>query len=186
MRPWLLRLTETLPGAACSGLSGAVNLMAGSDSLLLDVVGTRCGSSFSGSYDVSGGTYDLTIRREGRGAPIVELKGQPNATNARASSVDKFSFVGSVFEDDSNVTFYVDDVVVGTDEKVLQGPFVAPGRRKLFVDRWREAQAMLRRNPDCPPMLSSADSRQARPPAAGASQTSSPAANVSRSPWMCG
>jgi tetratricopeptide (TPR) repeat protein len=108
-------------------------------------------------YDVTGGTYDLTIRREGRGTPLVDLKAQPNATNARASSVDKFSFVGSVFEDDSNVTFYVDDVVVGTDEKVLQGPFVAPGRRKLFVDRWREAQAMLRKNPDCPPMLSSAD-----------------------------
>jgi tetratricopeptide (TPR) repeat protein len=108
-------------------------------------------------YDVAGGTYDLTIRREGRGAPLVELKKQPNAVNAPASSVDKFSFVGSVFEDDSNVTYYVDDVVIGTDENVLQGPFVAPGRRKLFVDRWREAQAMLRSSPRCPPMLSSAD-----------------------------
>jgi len=50
------RLTETSPGAACSGVSGTVNLMTGNDSLLLGVVGTRCGASFSGSYDVGDGT----------------------------------------------------------------------------------------------------------------------------------
>lgn len=108
-------------------------------------------------YDIPRGTYDLTIHREGTDAPVVELKAQPNASDAAGSSVDKFSFVGSVFEDDSNVTYYVDDVVIGTDETVIQGPFVAPGRRKLFVDRWREAKAALVKNPQCPPMLSLAD-----------------------------
>ena len=107
--------------------------------------------------DITGGTYDLTIRKEGTAEPLVALKEQPNSANAPGSSVDKFSFVGSVFEDDSNVTFYVDDVILGTDEKVTLGPFVAPGRRKLFIDRWRETRALMVKNPGCPPVLSFAD-----------------------------
>ncbi|HEV8658437.1 MAG TPA: hypothetical protein VGS96_07385 [Thermoanaerobaculia bacterium] len=108
-------------------------------------------------YDIPHGTYDLTIHREGTEAPLVALKDQPNAVNTPESSVDKFSFVGSVYEDDSNVTFYVDDVIIGTDEKVILGPFVAPGRRKLFIDRWREAKQLMMKSPGCPPALSLAD-----------------------------
>jgi hypothetical protein len=108
-------------------------------------------------YDVEHGSYDLTVRKEGVASPVVALTGQPNAANAPGSAVDKFSFVGSVYEDDSNVTFYVDDVVIGTDEKVVLGPFVAPGRRKLFIDRWREARELMVKNPTCPPVLSLAD-----------------------------
>ncbi|MGZ5476518.1 MAG: hypothetical protein ACXW29_09495 [Thermoanaerobaculia bacterium] len=107
--------------------------------------------------DIASGTYDLTIRREDNADPLVALKDQPNAANAAGSSVDKFSFVGSVFEDDSDVTFYVDDVVLGTDEKVVLQPFVAPGRRKLFIDRWREAKLLMTKNPKCPPVMSLAD-----------------------------
>ena len=109
--------------------------------------------------DVARGTYDLTIRRERNPQPVVELKDQPNAANAPGSAVDKFSFVGSVFEDDSNVAYYVDDVVLSTDEKVPLGPFVAPGRRKLFVDRWKEARKLssAARGAKCPPILSLAD-----------------------------
>ncbi|HSP33957.1 MAG TPA: hypothetical protein VLU46_06545 [Thermoanaerobaculia bacterium] len=113
------------------------------------VVDARC--------DIAKGTYDLAIRKEGVAAPIVDLKDQPNATSTAGSSVDKFSFVGSVFEDDSNVTYYVDDVVLGTDEKIVQGPFVAPGRRKLFIDRWREAKKLMAASRGCPPALSLAD-----------------------------
>jgi tetratricopeptide (TPR) repeat protein len=108
-------------------------------------------------YDIRRGTYDLTIRREGSDRAIVDLEGQPNATSTPESSVDKFSFVGSVFEDDSDVIFYVDDVVIGTDEKVILAPFVAPGRRKLFIDRWREAKELMMKSPGCPPVLSLAD-----------------------------
>ena len=107
--------------------------------------------------DVAQGTYDLTIHKEGVQAPVVELKNQPNATATAASAVDKFSFVGSVFEDDSNVTYYVDDVVLSTDEHIALGPFVAPGRRKLFIDRWREAKQMMKTSHGCPPILSLAD-----------------------------
>jgi len=85
------------------------------------------------------------------------LKDQPNATNVASSSVDKFSFVGSVYEDDSNVTYYVDDVIIGTDEKLILKPFVAPGRRKLFIDRWREAKTLMLKSPGCPAVLSVAD-----------------------------
>ena len=107
--------------------------------------------------DIAKGMYDLAIRREGLADPLVALKDQPNAANAGGSSVDKFSFVGSVFEDDSDVTFYVDDVILGTDEKVVLQPFVAPGRRKLFIDRWREAKLLMTKNPKCPPVMSLAD-----------------------------
>jgi hypothetical protein len=107
--------------------------------------------------DVARGTYDLTIQKERDAAPIVALKHQPNSVNAPGSSVDKFSFVGSVFEDDSNVTYYVDEVVLGTDRAVTLGPFVAPGRRKLFIDRWRETRMLMLKNPGCPPVLSFAD-----------------------------
>ncbi len=107
--------------------------------------------------DINAGKYDLTIRKEGVAAPIVDLKNQPNAANASASSIDKFSFVGSVFEDDSNVTYYVDDVVIGTDESIVLQPFVAPGRRKLFIDRWKEAQRLMKQSHGCPPVMSLAD-----------------------------
>jgi hypothetical protein len=107
--------------------------------------------------DIGRGTYDLTIHKEGVSAPLVELTDQPNASNAAASSIDKFSFVGSVFEDDSNVTYYVDDVVISTDEKVTLGPFVAPGRRKLFIDQWREAKKLMTSSVSCPPVLARSD-----------------------------
>jgi hypothetical protein len=108
-------------------------------------------------YDIPHGRYDLTIRKEGPGKPLVALTDQPNATNTPASSVDKFSFVGEVYEDDSNVTYYVDDVVIGTDEKIALPGFVAPGRRKLFIDRWREAHVLMAKKPSCPPVMSVAD-----------------------------
>lgn len=109
------------------------------------------------ALDITRGTYALTIRNEQSPEPLVKLVDQPNSANAPGSSVDKFSFVGSVFEDDSNVTFYVDDVVLGTNENVTLGPFVAPGRRKLFIDRWRETRALMLKNPGCPPVLSFED-----------------------------
>jgi tetratricopeptide (TPR) repeat protein len=108
-------------------------------------------------YDIPRGVYDLAIRREGEKEPLTILTEQPNAANAPGSSVDKFSFVGSVYEDDSNVTFYVDDVAIGTDEKLTLGRFVAPGRRKLFIDRWKEARELLARSPSCPPVLGLSD-----------------------------
>jgi hypothetical protein len=93
------------------------------------------------AYDVGGGTYDLAIRREGREDPVVTLFRQKNAPNQPGSAVDKFSFVGEPFGDSSNVVYYVDDVIIGTSESVVQRPFVAPGRRKLFVDAFAEYRA---------------------------------------------
>lgn len=100
-------------------------------------------------YDIPDGRYALTIRREGQDAPLVALRDQPNAARQPGSAVDKFSFVGSPYDDTSNVVYYVDDVVIGTDESVAQLPFVAPGRRKLFVDLFAEYQKQLRERPRC-------------------------------------
>src|SRR5437867_6182177 len=116
------------------------------------------------AYDLVAGTYALTIHREGQKTPVVALRDQPNTTRRPGSAVDKFSFVGSPYGDTSSVVYYVDDVVIGTDESVAQLPFVAPGRRKLFVDLFAEYQRRLRERPRCLPLtgpddvgLSSAD-----------------------------
>ena len=109
------------------------------------------------AYDIVAGTYALTIRREGQEAPLVALRNQPNTTRRPGSAVDKFSFVGSPYGDTSNVVYYVDDVVIGTDASVTQIPFVAPGRRKLFVDLFAEYQRQLRERPRCLPLTSPDD-----------------------------
>jgi hypothetical protein len=109
------------------------------------------------AYDLDSGTYDLSIRREGDQAPLFTLQGQPNASREPASAVDKFSFVGAPFSDESNVTYYVDDVVVGTDRTETLKPFVAPGRRKLFLDLFTHYQLLLQEKPRCLPVGAPAD-----------------------------
>jgi tetratricopeptide (TPR) repeat protein len=103
------------------------------------------------AYDVAAGRYDLVIRVEGQERPVVSLRAQPNAASRPGSRVDKFSFVGAPFTDRSNVVYYVDDVVIGTDESVTRLPFVAPGRRRLFLDSFAEYQRLLRERPRCLP-----------------------------------
>jgi len=99
------------------------------------------------AYDISAGAYDLIIDREEQEKPLVSLQQQANAPNQPGSAVDKFSFIGDTGEDRSNVTYYVDDVVIGTNEHIVQLPFVVPGRRKLFVDYWNDSQRNSRRKP---------------------------------------
>jgi hypothetical protein len=103
------------------------------------------------AYDVGAGMYDLSIRQEGQNAPLVRLLQQKNAPGRPRSTVDKFSFVGSPWVDTSNVVYYVDDIVIGTSVSVAQRPFVAPGRRKLFVDAFTEYQARESARPRCLP-----------------------------------
>lgn len=93
-------------------------------------------------YDVTRGRYDLRITSEGADEPAVSLKDQRNASDHPGSIVSLFSFVGSVWVDTSNVQYWLDDLWIGTSREAVLPPFVAPGRRKLFVDlldpRFRE------------------------------------------------
>ena len=91
-------------------------------------------------YDIARGRYQLWIEEEGAVEPRVELTDQPNAANQPGPAVDKFSFVSDPFEDRSEVVYYVDDVVLGVDEVIPPRRFVAPGRRKLFVEMEIEAE----------------------------------------------
>ncbi len=109
------------------------------------------------AYDVTAGVYDLTIRREGQDEPVAVRLSQPGAASQPASAVDKFSFVGEPFGDSSNVVYYVDDIVIGIDAKVAQHPFVAPGRRKLFVDRLVEYRRQQAGRPRCLPAIDVGD-----------------------------
>ena len=108
-------------------------------------------------YDIDAGLYDLIIHQDGIERPLVKLLRQPNAANAPLSAVDKFSFVGDVFGDASNVTYYVDDVMIGTDEQITLPPVRAPGRRKLFIDLWNEAAKKMIGEPKTIPLLSLRD-----------------------------
>lgn len=103
------------------------------------------------AYHVARGTYDLSIAEEQRLEQIVFLQDQPNATRHAGSAIDKFSFVGDVSADRSNVVYYVDDVVIGSDRSVAQLPFVAPGRRKLFFDRDQALKQRMQAGPSCLP-----------------------------------
>ncbi len=108
-------------------------------------------------YDIDSGTYDLAIHEETKQKPILSLFHQKNASNQPRSAVDKFSFIGDAGEDTSNVVYYVDDVIVGVDEKVTQLPFIAPGRRKLFVDYWNEYHKSVAERPNYLPVVSLMD-----------------------------
>ncbi|MBK5290550.1 MAG: hypothetical protein JJE04_02515, partial [Acidobacteriia bacterium] len=109
------------------------------------------------TYDIDAGAYDLTIRQEGLETPLAGVRGQPNAPSQPGSRVDKFSFIGDHDTDASKVVYYVDDVLVGVDEAIVHQPFVAPGRRKLFVDYWNSAQRKRTAHPAPLPIMSLAD-----------------------------
>ena len=65
--------------------------------------------------------------------------------------------------DKSNVDYYVDDVVLGSDPDAKRPAFVAPGRRKFFVDIFAEQASLFKkiRQPgspiSCPPLLDLAE-----------------------------
>ncbi len=109
-------------------------------------------------YDVARGRYDLRIAEEGNPRPVVSLKDQPNASSQPGAAVDVFSFIGDL-KDRSNVVYYLDDVVLGSDPDAGRPEFVAPGRRKFFVDLFAEQASEFRRlrqpgSPlSCPPAL---------------------------------
>ena len=109
------------------------------------------------AYDIDAGVYDLTIRQEGLETPVYAGQAQPNAPNQPGSQVDKFSFIGDHDTDASKVVYYVDDVLVGASEAIVHQPFTAPGRRKLFVDYWNEAQRARLRRPAPLPMMQLTD-----------------------------
>jgi len=107
-------------------------------------------------YRIDTGTYDLRIREEYTEAPQVELKNAPNATHSAGSRVSVFSFIGDL-PDESNTVFYIDDIEVSSDVSTNTGDLLAPGRRKLFIDYWRDLQQQNRKRPECLPMRSFTD-----------------------------
>lgn len=95
-------------------------------------------------YDVARGRYDLRVTEEGHPEPVIFLKNQPNASSQPGAAVNVFSFIGDL-ADRSNVVYYVDDFVLGSDRSAKHPPFVAPGRRKFFVDRFAEQASLFHR-----------------------------------------
>lgn len=113
------------------------------------------------AMNLDAGTYDLEIREEGLADPVVQLVNRPNAASAPGSAVDKFSFIGDLpGSDRSNVVYFVDDVILGVDEKIALAPLIAPGRRRLFFERCRQPEWRARSAafcPEPPPAVAAAD-----------------------------
>jgi hypothetical protein len=113
-------------------------------------------------YDVARGRYDLRIVEEGNPRPVVSLKNKKNASAQPGAAVKVFSFIGAL-DDKSNVDYYLDDVVLGSDPDAKRPAFVAPGRRKFFVDIFAEQASLFKRirqpgSPvSCPPLLDLAE-----------------------------
>jgi len=84
-------------------------------------------------YHVEEGTYDLSIFEEGLEEPLIDLRGAQGMNGHRDSVVKYFSLIGDL-EDAGRFDFFVDDLIIATDPAVRQKPFVAPGRRRFFVD----------------------------------------------------
>jgi tetratricopeptide (TPR) repeat protein len=82
---------------------------------------------------------------------VVARSLQANAANQPGSAVDRFSFIGDEGDDESNVVYYVDDVLLSADGPVDVPAFVAPGRRRMFVDAWLASERELRRTRGCLP-----------------------------------
>ena len=100
--------------------------------------------------DLDAGSYRLAVYEEGSEQPLVALTDQPTATAQAGAAVDKFSFIGDRGEDVSRVVYYVDDVVIGADRGLTPPPFIAPGRRKLFVELLGEHGAYVGRRAALP------------------------------------
>ena len=136
---------------------------AGEDSALLEV------DSFVWyvvdiAYDVDRGTYDLVIHAEGQDDPVVAVSDQTNAVGIPGSQLWKYSFIGDVpGTDHSDSWFYIDDILLTNDLPVSETPFVAPGRRMLFVDMYDKYQARLYEKPGCVPILGYEDFGLAAP-----------------------
>ncbi len=104
------------------------------------------------AYDIERGSYDLSLAEERQLEQRVHLRDQPNAASQPGSAVDKFSFIGDL-RDVSQVRYFVDDVVIGTDAAVEQLPFIAPGRRTLFAEIYLAAQERMHERITCLPAL---------------------------------
>jgi hypothetical protein len=107
-------------------------------------------------YDLDAGRYALRVFSEATKQAIVDLRDQKNAADHPASAIDVFSFIGDL-DDASNVTYYVDDIVIGTSESVRLGPFVAPGRRRLFIQSYLDYERLQTERPTCFPAGDPAD-----------------------------
>ena len=83
---------------------------------------------------------------------------QVNAVGIPGSQLRKYSFIGDLpGRDRSNAWFYIDDIAITNDIPVSETPFVAPGRRMLFVDMYDRYVARLYEKPGCAPVLAYED-----------------------------
>jgi hypothetical protein len=99
---------------------------------------------FDVDYDLARGRYDLRVTEEGNSKPVVSLKNQPNASNQPGAAVHIFSFIGDL-ADRSNVDYFIDDFVLASENPTALPSFVAPGRRKFFVDRFTEQASLFQK-----------------------------------------
>lgn len=113
---------------------------------------------FKIAYDIDRGRYDIMAFEERNKTPFVTLKDQPNASNQPGSVVDKFSFIGDIGKDTSNVVYYVDDILVYSDaDRERQPSQISQQRRSYFIDGWYELKKASSSKPLCPAIFELGD-----------------------------
>ena len=86
----------------------------------------------------------------------MDIREVANTTRSRNSKVYVFSFIGDL-PDEADAVIYVDDIDIRSDTISSAPALVAPGRRKLFIDYWRDLQKSARRTPQCVPTTGFSD-----------------------------
>ena len=107
--------------------------------------------------DVAAGRYDLTVTREQEMLPLVALRRQANAGSRPGSAVNVLSFIGDNGDDLSRVAYYVDEVVLARERPLSLSGFVAPGRRRFFVDLLERGESAPKALARCLPLADLAD-----------------------------
>jgi hypothetical protein len=97
--------------------------------------------------DLDNSLYHLRIIDE-QGKTLFGAADQPMASGAAPQhSINMFSITGDI-ADLLPSDFYLDDLIITTDNNTKAKPFVAPGRRQFFVEQWqgiyRQVQGKLR------------------------------------------
>jgi hypothetical protein len=105
------------------------------------------------------GWRSVEVRDVAGDGDFAELQGFVRELAEGTLYFHEFSFIGDVpGSDRSDAVIWVDDLLLVADRPVPRpGPFVAPGRRMLFVDLYRHYRELLLKHPGCPPPLGPAD-----------------------------
>ena len=92
-------------------------------------------------YDIARGVTSLRLTELDTSKVVYENATLKNANSNPGSSVSMFSFIGDL-RDKSSVSYYIDDFILSSSQLQELPPYIAPGKRKLWIDAWFDVQSL--------------------------------------------